>query len=301
MRTDSPTFPTTEILPKYLAALRAFQCLNARGAIAHGKKITKGFTYMEDVQLYPSKKNNIKKNIHSISPTITKESMVAQIFQTHGGGYKNFNSDTSLIKKELLDNGPVVSLSFRPTLNFIKTHYPSILQQHIIQHEEDLEDIYCEEMLIVGWEMTCTGEVWLCQSSLQHVSTLDTPLPNNSTSKNFTRIACCQFGIDDKCIAPKSRILDHICWQAGPYFDVDFSDSPEWREWEEIELPLVDSELKKMFHIFFPHGFSKVFSDKTHIVLRDMNKPAHCNTYKASDLKWKDSTNEWFMILVRKS
>jgi hypothetical protein len=56
-------------------------------------------------------------------------------------------------------------------------------------------------------------------------------LPNNqveikgstTNTKNLIRIAFRQFGIEDRCIAPKLTTLDHICWQSGPYFDVDFS------------------------------------------------------------------------------
>ena len=41
------------------------------------------------------------------------------------------------------------------------------------------------------------------------------------------------------------------------YFDVDFKDTPDWREWGELELPLVDMELKGIFQSFFSGGFAK--------------------------------------------
>jgi hypothetical protein len=105
------------------------------------------------------------------------------------------------------------------------------------------------------------------------------------------------FGIDNLCVAPKLDFLDHICWQIGPYFDVDFTDSPDWREWGELELPLVDGELKTIFSTFFPDGFSRACSDRYPIVLRDKNKPAHSETFVVTDLKWVEKTNEWFMTL----
>jgi hypothetical protein len=35
---------------QHLSAMNAFECLNARGAIAHRKKITQGFTYQDVIQ-----------------------------------------------------------------------------------------------------------------------------------------------------------------------------------------------------------------------------------------------------------
>jgi len=117
----------------------------------------------------------------------------------------------------------------------------------------------------------------------------------------FIPISMGHFGIDDACIAPKLERLDHLCWQKGPYFDVDFEDSPEWREWGELELPLIDAELKKMFQTFFPGGFSSACSERSPIVLRDKNKPAHSDTFFATDLKWDEKTNEWFITFMLKS
>ena len=84
------------------------------------------------------------------------------------------------------------------------------------------------------------------------------------------------------------------------YFDVDFKDTPDWREWGELELPSVDMELKGIFQTFFPGGFAKACSEGSPIVLRDKNKIAHSDTFVVTDLKWVETSNEWFMTLILK-
>jgi hypothetical protein len=302
MTTDTPSKPLNEDLTKqreedtrtipseYLSSMIAFRCLNARGAIAHGKKITHGFAW-DDVKLHPS-----DKCVDKATGTTTNESTVPRIFQTYGGGCKVL-STVSQIKDELLHRGPVVSLSFSLSSEYLQC-LASSNKSYSHQFVKDKVGGY-HEMLIVGWALTLYGEVWLCQPLFPDQT--DTSTCNSDGIDLFIPISMGHFGIDRTCIAPKLVSLDHLCWQKGPYFDVDFNDTPDWREWGELELPLVDMELKRMFNVFLPQGFSKACSDRTPIVLRDKNKFAHSDTFVATDLKWAEKTNEWFMMLSKKS
>ena len=152
-------------------------------------------------------------------------------------------------------------------------------------------------MLIVGWDMTLTGEAWLCQPLFPDLLDMSTC----NSGGLFIPIGMGNFGIDRTCIAPKFESLDHLCWQKGPYYDVDFDDTPDWREWEELELPLGDNDLKRLSKTFFHQGYTKACFDSTPIVLRDKNKLAHSDTFVVAKLKWAEKTDEWFMLLIRKS
>ena len=281
---DTRTIPS-----QYLSAMIAFRCLNARGAIAHGKKITHGFAW-DDVKLHPSDKKCVDKK------TNTTESVVSRIFETHAGGSKVLNT-VSQIKDELLHRGPVISLSFSLQSEWLQ-RLASLNKSYSHQFvKEKVGGLH--EMLIVGWAFTLYGEVWLCQPLFPDLLVSSTC--NSGDIDLFIPISMGKFGIDHSCIAPNRESLDHLCWQKGPYYDVDFNDTPDWIEWAELELPLVDMELRRMFIVFLPQGFSKACSDRSPIVLRDKNKLAHSDTFIATELKWAEKTNEWFMTLIRQS
>ena len=280
------------ITSDYQSATIAFRCLNARGAIAHGKKISHGFSW-DDVKRYPSSQCEINGESSDIEVTISK------IFQAFGGGSKILTS-VSKIKDELLHHGPVVSQSFTLSSQYLtclsssSKNNPSYYQQFVKERVNGFH-----EMLIVGWALTTSGEVWLCQPLIpEAVSSKDKVYSDNTDL--FIPISMGQFGFDVLCTAPKRENLDHLCWQVGPYFDVDFKDTPDWREWGELELPLVDMELKGIFQTFFPGGFAKACSEGSPIVLRDKNKIAHSDTFVVTDLKWVETSNEWFMTLILK-
>ena len=110
----------------------AYQCINARGAIAHGRKIE--LHYSND-QVDESTETSVKK-LFKYSSTF--------------GGAKELNSIED-IKDELIKNGPVVSTSFCPSSAFVSNN--SIQQRDI---------------LIVGWKQLPSGEVWILQPLYHH-------------------------------------------------------------------------------------------------------------------------------------
>lgn len=108
----------------------AYQCINARGAIAHGKKIELHFG------------NSQIANCLSTS--------VEQVFSSFGGTKQMHDIDE--IKDELMKNGPVVSTSFCPTDAFLSTN-------SIGKSDNSIQN----KILVVGWKQLASGEVWIVQ------------------------------------------------------------------------------------------------------------------------------------------
>ena len=115
-------------------------------------------------------------------------------------------------------------------------------------------------LLIVGWRLTPYGEAWIIHPLMDYdgdtVAKPDIGVGENvhsscssSTSaigtSNMIHIGFGQFGINERCLAPNTS-LNHISWQPGPYFDSDFREAPKWREWDEMELPITETELKSL-------------------------------------------------------
>lgn len=114
---------------KVLAPLVAYQCINSRGAIAHGKRPS--LIYSLD-------------NVESC----TGQS-VMDIFNRHGGYRTITGRKVDEIKVEIIQHGPVISFSFVPTPEFAKEHSDYIVSSRIKKHH------YC---MIIGWKLTEFGK-----------------------------------------------------------------------------------------------------------------------------------------------
>ena len=124
-----PLSPVKLTSGKVLAPLVAYQCINARGAIAHGKRPT----------LIYSWENAYACNGMSVQDVLTKH-----------GGFKTLSGEKiEEIKLEIIHNGPVVSFSFIPDKDFSKKHENSIVKSRVKKHH------YC---MIIGWKLTEYGE-----------------------------------------------------------------------------------------------------------------------------------------------
>lgn len=247
-----PIPPNGKLTKEMVPVYQAYKCIHARGAIAHGKPIS---LYKTNVDIIEASEKN--KTVHDI-------------FDDYGGT-KELDS-IEVIKEELIQRGPVVSTSFR-----LLDIY---LEQLQVGNKAFAKDLIgsCHELLIVGWCLTPYGEAWLVQPLVDKISTLQ-----------LIRIGFGQFGIDDVVLAPESS-LDHISWQPGPYFDYDFSDVENWREWNEMDLPILEKDLKKLA-LCLPGGFMSGQS----FVIRDEVKKAHSDSYKIKNIRWEENTMEWFV------
>ena len=177
---------------------------------------------------------------------------------------------------------------------------------------------HCQhELLIVGWSMTPYGEAWKVQylidvkkettstatttsassASSTTASSInknaDTTTNDNMTQPSIVHVGVGQFHIDDLCLAPKSK-LENIPWQHGPYFETDFSDAPEWRQWKEMDLPLTERELISLGKCFKKKG---LFANES-FVIRDKDKVGHSAMYVVKNLRWDDDTDEWIVTVT---
>lgn len=129
-----PTPPKKLKSGKQLAPLVAYQCINARGAIAHGKKPSLIYSW-----------ENAKACIGM---------SVKEVFEKHGGLRKLEGRKVEEIKIEIISNGPVVSFTFQPTQELADKYVDDIVVSRVNKHHY---------AIIVGWKLTEFGEVWLVQ------------------------------------------------------------------------------------------------------------------------------------------
>ncbi len=120
---------------KQLAPLVAYQCINARGAIAHGKKPSLIYSW---------------ENAQACFGMSVKE-----VFDKHGGYKKIEGRKIDEIKIEIITNGPVVSFTFQPTQGLAAKNKGTFVLSRIGKHHY---------ATIVGWKLTEFGEVWLVQN-----------------------------------------------------------------------------------------------------------------------------------------
>ena len=236
-----------------LPAYQAYRCINSRGSVAHGRIITRHETF-GDVEKKSEKKYSVQ-----------------EIFDSFGGAKELETVET--IKDELMNCGPVVSASFRLLDAYLERL--NVSENSFVREASG----GTHELLIVGWCLTPYGEAWQVE-----------PIMNDTdVASQIIEIGFGQFDIDEVVLAPDNS-LEYISWQPGPYFDYDFSDVENWREWKEMDLPIGENDLKDLAKCF-PSG---LMSGEA-FVLRDEKKHAHSGTYKVKNIRWGEETNEWFI------
>lgn len=143
-------------------------------------------------------------------------------FKQKGGGSKVLDT-VDEIKEELTKRGPVVSTSFVPSKEFVSTsdHKSAFLKKRVGKPHE---------LLIIGWKLTPTGEVWLVK-----------PLRGES----IIQLAFGQFAVDDVVMAPESSFQNEH-WQEGPYaLTATFGSQTEWAStWSGAITSLTAGELQ---------------------------------------------------------
>mmetsp|Transcript_14783 Transcript_14783/g.21120 ORF Transcript_14783/g.21120 Transcript_14783/m.21120 type:complete len:449 (+) Transcript_14783:61-1407(+) len=275
------------ITSKNLAPMLAYKCINARGALAHGKKITSGFSWRD-----------VEKRVNQHTDCTVK-----QIFDFHGGTKQL--TTVQEIKDELVNRGPVISVSFSVVEEYIKQFKVSessidSMQSHKSDKGEMCQlygDLFLQErignvqeMMIVGWTLTMFGESWLIQPLTNYDDNIKSCTSPQSCS--FVPIGVNQFGINDLCLSPKSS-FENLPWQPGPYFDSDFKDAPEWRLWKEMDLPLSSCEFQTLAKCFGEKGLIHAALSEKGFVIRDKKRLAHSETYSLKEVRWDENTKEW--------
>ena len=311
---DYPYPPQKNKINKHtLPIYQAYKCIHARGSITHGKPITKFYPW-SDVESHSSTFSDTRSTIRTKRNTNMNDDddsdhVVKKVFDQEFGGTKELY-DVDDIKEELMTNGPVVSVSF----TLMDAYYKQLGKDQFAfgkhnttttssgSNDSNGDDGSCQhELLIVGWGMTPYGEAWKVQYLF------DRPIDNDIGVKiedvknekgqlqvvppSMIHIGIGQFHIDDLCYAPQSNLQD-ISWQNGPYFDADFTDAPQWREWKEMDLPASESELVGLGKCFT----NGLFSNET-FVIRDRDIFAHSALYVIKNLRWDDNTKEWIITV----
>uniref|UniRef100_A0A7S3Q8A9 Uncharacterized protein n=1 Tax=Chaetoceros debilis TaxID=122233 RepID=A0A7S3Q8A9_9STRA len=277
-----------DVMEGDISCIVAHQCMNARGSIAHGKKI--GLYLKNTIENTNSRNNNAMK--------------ATEVFDANGG-YKKLTS-TYAIKKELMTRGPVISTSFVQTSAFMNT----IGGSHLLVPLE-YRNRRRHPVLIVGWRHTSVGEVWLVKpfqfngssnSSQTNKPGRDTTGRNtnargmdaSSSDNELLSIACGQNRVDDECIAPTHSFED-MAWQDGPYLDFNLADAPQWRDWGAITVHLNSEELETLGEIFGDENLSltEAVSTEFRFVLRDSTRIAHSKACYMQNVKRKRGSGTW--------
>ncbi|KAL9178972.1 hypothetical protein ACHAXT_011945 [Thalassiosira profunda] len=235
----------------------AYQCINARGAIAHGKRIE-----LEH-----------KAKITDI------DTSVELTFNTYGSGSKCLSHPED-IKEELMKNGPVVSTSFGPTDAFQRSN-----------------GFRQKDVLIIGWKQLSSGEAWIIHpifgySSDHSIFGYSEGVPY---AKGTSHVAIGQFGIDDKCLAPANS-FENVSWEKGPYLDLATAEGTKKKWWspsynENVTVDMksmsgLDSLIKELGTAFFPDPDSRREGKAIVVTVRDSEKKARTRKAKLHSVKW---------------
>jgi hypothetical protein len=243
----------------------AYACLNQRGAIVHGQAID--CTYQVPVNF---------SQIETETEAKGQPSSIAHVWKQAGLDTATCTctcTTIAQIKQEIAQYGPVVSVSF-----FLD---PQLFYQQNSRHAGNFSERHVGQLhplLIVGWTMTCTGQVWLVQAL---------------RGPTFS-VGMGQFQIEACCLAPSPSILQQKCWQApGPYWDVaDLGNKcPDWKahfdnhhaattttrgSWLEMIdiMPLASSDMEALGDLWTV-GLNAVVVERRTFCLRDKQKLAH--------------------------
>mmetsp|Transcript_15270 Transcript_15270/g.34211 ORF Transcript_15270/g.34211 Transcript_15270/m.34211 type:complete len:390 (-) Transcript_15270:1318-2487(-) len=243
----------------------AYQCINARGAIAHGRKISLCYGNKHMTKIFMK--------------------TVDDIF-LHHGGTKELNGPAE-IKSELLMNGPVVSTSFCPSDAFWNTGSFDPFDQLVYDHQSD--------MLIIGWEQLASGEVWIVQP-LYH---------DGGVCCQAAHVATGQFGIEERCVAPSNNFENQSWQPGPYFdCDMDTL-VKKWQTWPITSVTTSVDSMNALDSLFKEIGTAQLstlssssqqssFSSRL-ITLRDKQKKAHSRKAFLRSITW-DKTKSKFMI-----
>lgn len=241
-----------------LAWIMGCRIINLRGAVVHGQAIGRAYQV--------SKKSNELDKYHTVDEVLRHFGFVCRSKLRH----------VEQIKDEIREHGPVVSTSFRLTKAFYKASKYASLFSH-----KQVDKLH--PVIIVGWSMKSTGEVWKIQAL---------------TGDSF-EIGTGQFHVSDNVLAPPVPVLETIPWQSrGPYMDLSMPSvigtSKDWRDLRHMSVSISAKELET-FVSLLDGGFQKAIKEKQTFVVRDKNKKAYSRRYTLREVstgdngKWKIS------------
>jgi len=227
----------------------AVACINLRGACASQKcpeisfSLPQLLTYAQEIEPATT---NMKADFRDIFKKF--------------GALRNFRGSDSELKEEIRKNGPVISLSFKPSSAVI-TQFPEV----------DVEPGCATTVVIAGWKTNVYGQSWTIY------------LP--STARTFD-IAFGQCAVTDNIVHP-GKDMTKFSWEPGPYFQIDMSKwGSEFRSWTHFSIHLS----KERFKEFLAHmGKGRIFRKCTlqyPFVLRDTTVNAKTIKVQVADFEY---------------
>ena len=262
---NQPMLDNAALSNEQVASLVAYQCVNTRGTIAHGKHAPSRFISQQ------------------VLATFQEEPFDVETIFNAWGGCKTMDGDGIIheIKQEIFEHGPVVSTSFSFSHNdgYFFPHLKGLVAQTAI--------------LIVGWKATEVGEAWLVQP-------LETPMSAQGQYQQAhpIPIAFGQFGINETCLAPIDT-FENCPWEEGPYVDISFSPetSPVWRTWSGVQAPITTEQYieltKELGRISF--GPTQTLPAVT---VRDKEFIARSERAQIDNIEWREETKEMIVSVT---
>ena len=244
-----PIVPTSETLDGITnETAMAFKCVNYRGTIAHGKMTELCYDLS-------AAKQSVKKSAAGVFFGL--------------GGHITLNNSIEDIKEELMNRGPVLSVSFFLKKAFLDAgDHSHAFESSLVNHRH--------AVLIVGWKQTAFGEMWLIRSS--------------KISRDIP-VSMGQYSIEAEVLAPSNDFSDTPWQNEDKAFDVpDLPDN--WYSLSKLNTPASSEELESLFRNL-KCSWSKAVSSKMPFVIRQAEKKARSRYAHLTDIEWDESTRQW--------
>jgi hypothetical protein len=246
---DQPILPEGSLLDQSMYARSiGFKCFNLRGSMAHGRRPELFYGFETFVRSGEARS-------------------ILDLFEEYGGA-SSLDSIES-IKKEIIEQGPVVSTLFRLTEEFYNAcEFSASFAPSLVGDTHPV--------LIVGWQLTSVGEMWLIRTARGNY---DIP------------IGFRQFGIEDEVFSPM-KDFSRTPWQDGSKaIEISFG-SEDWYSWSKIDMTMTSGELEKLCKIL-GCGLSEAFRNEGCFVVRDRVKKAQSRWATLTEVSWIDSKKHW--------
>ncbi len=235
-------------------------CINMRGAIWHGRRPSMWFSMK---QMFEFGKRRVGEGGH-----------VETIFENNFFGVRAFSgglhSKLVELKTEIMTHGPVVSSGFRTSHSFLgrddKAFDPNTKNGEISS---------LQSMVILGWELSDVGEVWIVRKSW-------------GSGSHQIKISFGQFGVDENVIAPKKSMSVYL-WQEGLPWKCSFpkiltnTQGEHWEDWRRITRETTAQELHQLCKLLDISDMADLIG-KT-VVRHAIDRPARSYSYRITAVK----------------
>lgn len=227
----------------------AVACINLRGACAFQKCPDLSFSLSQLLGF-----------AQEVEPETTNIMADMSVLFKKFGGCQQLANDEDEIKKHIRTKGPVVSLSFKPSVSAIN-EFPEIFVQPGCTNP----------VVIVGWKTNLYGQSW----------TVYLPSTGRMFDAGFG-----QNSITENIVYP-GKNMHKLSWEPGPYFPMDMSKwDSDFRSWTNFSIYLSRERFEE-FLVYLGKGrIAQKCSPEHPVVLRDMSVKAKTIKAYVSDIQF---------------